>query len=121
MTVKLSDLQRQALEHVECARSAGVKLSQYARAQGIGLRPIYDALAAARRKGVAASASSAFVARRAGSPFVELRVAAPMSAPPRSAIVCRVLLGGAAVIECGEWPPAAWLSSLLGSCSDAAP
>jgi len=121
MTVKLSDKQRQALEHVERARSEGVKLSQYARVHGLGLRPIYDALAAARRKGVAASASSAFVARRASSPFVELRVASPMPTLPRSAILCRVLIGGLAVIECGEWPPAAWLASVLGSCADAAP
>ena len=118
MTVKLTDKQRLALECVERAHSEGMKLSHYLRAQGIGARPIYDALAAARRKGVAASASPATVARRATSPFVELRVASPA---PRGAIVCRVLIGGLAVIECGEWPSAAWLSSVLGQRADAAP
>jgi hypothetical protein len=120
MTVKLTDRQRQALEHVERAGNAGMKLSQYLRTQGIGLRPIYDALAATRRKGVVASASTAFVARRADSPFVEVRMASPPTLP-RSAVVCRVLIGGVAVIECGEWPPAAWLSSVLGCRADAAP
>ena len=118
MTVKLSDLQRQALAHAERARSEGIKLSQHLRGQGIELRPMYDALAAARRKGVAGAAISA---RRAVSPFVEVRMAAPMPALPRSAIVCRVVIGGLAVIECGEWPAAAWLSSVLGSRADAAP
>ena len=119
MTVKLSDLQRQALEHAERARSAGVKLSEYLRAQGIGLRPIYDALSAVRRKGVVTGADSAVVAKRASSPFVEVRMASP--APTRSPIVCRILIGGLAVIECGEWPTAAWLFSLTSGPRDAAP
>jgi hypothetical protein len=118
-TVKLSDLQRQALEHAERARDEGVKLSQYLRARGIGVRPIYDALVAARRKGAVAGADSAGVAKRASSTFVEVRMVPPT--PARSAIVCRVLIGGLAVIECAEWPAAAWLSSLLGSHADAAP
>jgi hypothetical protein len=121
MTVKLSDKQRQALEHAERARSEGVKLSQYARSHGLGLRAIYDALAAARRKGVAAHASAPAVRERGRSAFVAVRVASAVPALPRSAIVCRVLVGGVAVIECGEWPPAAWVSSLLGLRADAAP
>lgn len=120
MTMKLSDLQRQALEHAERARSEGLKLSQYLRAQGIELRPIYDAIAAARRKGVDGAGMSV-AAKRASAPFVEVRMAAPVPLRAGSAIVCRVLIGGLAVIECGEWPPAAWLSSLLGSRADAAP
>lgn len=115
MTVELSDLQRQALEHAEHARGEGVKLSQYLRTRGITLRPVYDALAAARRKGV----SGAAVSKRVRSPFVEVRMASSAPALPRSAMVCRVLAGGV-VIECGEWPPAAWLASLLGSRPDAA-
>ncbi|HEY5102493.1 MAG TPA: hypothetical protein VII70_06895 [Steroidobacteraceae bacterium] len=120
MTIRLSDLQQQALEHAERARSAGVKLSQYLRAQGIELRPIYDALAGARRKGAAGAAISA-VAKRVISPFVEVRMASPAPTPTHSAIVCRVLIGGLGVIECGEWPPAAWVASMLGSRADAAP
>lgn len=120
MTAKLTDKQRQAMEHVERARSAGVKLSQYARARGLGLRPIYDALAAARRKGVAAR-----VAMRARSPFVAVRVsgkrslATPMA--PAGSVICRVLIGGATVIECAEWPAAAWLAALSAGRVDAAP
>ena len=120
MTAKLSDKQRQAIECVERARGEGVKLSQYARAHGLGLRPIYDALAAARRKGVAARVVSS-----ASSPFVAVRVSAKRSlatpmAPARSSVICRVLIGGATVIECAEWPPAAWLAALAVGRADAA-
>lgn len=118
MALELSDKQRQALEHVERARAEGVKLSQYLRTQGIALRPVYDALAAARRKGVAASVSSALSAKRTRSRFVEVRMAPSVARGP---IVCRVLIGGRAVIECGEWPPPAWVASLLGPRADAAP
>jgi len=118
MTIELSDLQRQALEHAERARTEGIKLSQYLRAQGIELRPIYDALAAARRKGVAGATVST-MPKRVSSAFVQARMAP--SVPAHRMLVCRVLIGGVAVIECAEWPPAAWLSSLVGSRADAAP
>lgn len=118
MTVKLSDLQRQAREHADGARSEGVKLSQYLRARGIAIRPVYDALVAARRKGVLSSTGSAVVANRASSPFVNVRMSAPM--PARSPMVCRVLIGGQAVIECAEWPPADWLRALSLERTDAA-
>jgi hypothetical protein len=116
MTTKLSDKQQQAMMYLEQSRAAGVTLSQHLRAQGVELRPMYDALAALRRKGVLATASAK--SKRSASAFVAVRVAAP--APTRSAMVCRVLLGGVAVMECGEWPPPAWLSALLGPRADAA-
>lgn len=120
MTTTLSDLQQQAVEHAERARSEGMPLSQYLRTRGIGLRPIYDAIAAARRKGVAVNGRLTVVAKRRRSPFVAVHVAEPITVP-RGSMVCRVLIGGATVIECGEWPPAAWLSSLSGPHADAAP
>jgi hypothetical protein len=122
-TTKLTDKQQQAIEHVERARSEGVRLSQYARAQGLDLRPLYDALAAARRKGVAAH-----VAPIRSSPFVAVRVTSRRSvvrpipmAPVSSGMMCRVVMAGATVIECAEWPPPAWLTALALGCSDAAP
>jgi hypothetical protein len=118
MKSKLSEKQQQAMMYLEQSRAAGIKLSQHLRAQGVELRPMYDALAALRRKGVLASVS----AKRKGSasPFVKVRVAsgAPMT---RQGVLCRVLIGGAAVMECGEWPPPAWVAALLGLRADAAP
>jgi hypothetical protein len=49
---ELTELQRKALEQVELARVAGVSLSAHCRAQGLAVRPIYDALIPLRRRGV---------------------------------------------------------------------
>ena len=121
-TAGLTDKQRQALEHVEHARSQGMKLSDYAQAHGVSARAIYDGLAALRRKGVLPRGGPS-----SKSPFVAVRVA-PRALPattvlhagPRSTMICRVLIGGSAVLECAEWPPVAWLAALTGR-TDAAP
>ena len=46
MKTQLSDKQQQAIEHARRAGSEGVRLSAYARAHSLGLRPLYDAPAA---------------------------------------------------------------------------
>jgi hypothetical protein len=118
----LTDKQQRAMEHVERARSAGMSLSDYARAEGVEVRPIYDSMAALRKKGVLTPtvprAESAFVA-------VRVRARSEVSAPPAPTIacgnpICRLRIG-AAIIECAEWPPASWLAALLSARADAAP
>jgi hypothetical protein len=50
--------------------------------------------------------------------FVTVRLARKVQAEPampsasRAGMVCRSVHAGGIVIECGEWPPAAWLLSL---------
>ena len=51
MRTKLTGKQRQALEHVERARSPGLKLSDYAHGQGCGVLGFCDAMAALCKKG----------------------------------------------------------------------
>lgn len=72
---ELTDLQRQAIECLEGARSAGVALSEHVRARGLNLRAVYDAIAQLRRRGVVAPARVA--RRRAGGAlrFARVRVA----------------------------------------------
>ena len=77
------------------------------------MREIYDALAALRRKGVLPRPPM-----KRKSRFVAVRVTPSLMA--RSAPLCRVLIGSAAVLECGEWPPVAWLMALLSGRADAA-
>ena len=101
---ELTVLQRQALEHVERARSQGVALSAYAREQGISVRQVYDACAQLRRKGVLPATAAATLPEE---PFVALKVVRPAARG-----VCRIVGAGGAVIECREWPPAAWLATL---------
>ena len=51
MDETLTQNQREAVEALEGARRAGVSLSDYAKAKGLELRPVYDAIAALRRRG----------------------------------------------------------------------
>jgi hypothetical protein len=121
MSKGLTEKQQRALEHVERARSTGMSLSDYARAQGVEVRPIYDSMAALRKKGMltptTARTESAFVAVRVRS---RSGVAAPPSPPaPSGNLMCRLRIG-AAVIECADWPPASWLAALVSARADAA-
>lgn len=48
----LTEMQAQAIECLEEARSAGVALSAHVRSRGLNLRGIYDAIAQLRRRGI---------------------------------------------------------------------
>ncbi len=119
MKAELSEKQRRALEHLERARAEGLRLSAYARVHGLGIREIYDALAALRNKGVLPRPSS-----RSKSAFLAVRVkpapaqAAPMPVAPTGALICRLRIG-ASVIECAQWPPPAWVVALSSGPADA--
>jgi hypothetical protein len=121
MSKGLTQKQQRALEHVERARSAGMSLSDYARAQGVEVRPIYDSMVALRKKGMlrptGPHTESAFVA-------VRVRLRSEVSAPPTltssgGKLICRLRIG-AALIECTEWPPASWLAALSSVRADVA-
>jgi hypothetical protein len=120
MKTDLTDKQRQALEHVERARSAGMRLSDYARAHGVGIHSIYDSRVALRKKGLLTKpmtrGESAFVAVRV-KPLVQ---AMPVSADSPGGLICRLCIGGV-LIECAQWPPAPWVMALATGQSDAAP
>ena len=69
----LTQRQREAVEALEGARRAGVSLSDYAKAKGLELRPVYDAIAALRRRGTLPPADRPRK-RRSKSRFVAVRV-----------------------------------------------
>ena len=118
MAEELTAKQQWALEHREGSRREGLTLSAYARVHGLPVREIYDALAALRRKGVLPRPVPG-----AKAPFVAVRVRPGSTVSPMatSVPVCRVLIGSAGVLECGEWPPVSWLATLLVGRADAAP
>jgi hypothetical protein len=120
MKTDLTDKQRVVLEHVERARRSGMRLSDYARANGLGIRSIYDSMVALRSKGVLRPTGN-----RGESPFVAVRVKAVTKAEtvPVSAsggLICRLRVG-AVLIECAQWPPAVWVAALASGSADAAP
>jgi hypothetical protein len=71
MTETLTEKQRIAMEALEGARRAGVPLSDYAKAKGLELRPVYDAIAALRRRGALPGTDRP---RKRKSKFVAVRV-----------------------------------------------
>jgi hypothetical protein len=123
MTEPLTEKQRVAMEALEGARRAGVPLSDYAKAKGLELRPVYDAIAALRRRGALPGTDRP---RERKSKFLAVRVrSSPVAVAEggraaRSGMVCRLVCAPGWVIECGEWPPPSWLSAVLPGQRDAA-
>ena len=121
MDETLTQKQREAVEALEDARRAGVTLSAYAKAKGLELRPVYDAIATLRRRGALPPASPPRK-RKSKSRFVAVRVTsspAPMAAV-RSGLVCRLVRAEGGTIECGEWPEPKWVAAVLSGRQDAA-
>jgi hypothetical protein len=121
MSETMTEKQRVAVEALEGARRAGVPLSDYAKAKGLELRPVYDAIAALRRRGALPG-----TARPRKSRFVAVRVRSSPAAvseiarAPRSGSVCRLVCAHGWAIECGEWPAPSWVSAVLSGRGDAA-
>ena len=120
-TATFTEKQRQAIEAMEGASSEGVALSKYAKAHGLIIRELYDAIACLRRKGLLAKPT-----RKAGSRFVAVRVMAPseptQALPSKSTtgVLCRIVCPRGPMIECIQWPPPAWLAALAAGPADVA-
>jgi hypothetical protein len=123
MSETMTEKQRVAVEALEAARRAGVPVSDYAQAKGVELRPVYDAIAALRRRGALPRTDRP---RKRKSRFVAVRVrssppsVAEIARAPRSGSVCRLVFVQGWAIECGEWPAASWVSAVLSGRGDAA-
>ncbi len=121
MDETLTQKQREAVEALEGARRAGVPLSDYAKSKGLELRPVYDAIAALRRRGALAPAGRPRKRKSKGR-FVAVRVtSSPRSVGAvRSGLVCRLVRSDGSAIECGEWPEPKWVAAVLAGRTDAA-
>jgi hypothetical protein len=123
MSETMTEKQRVAVEALEAARRAGVPLSDYAKAKGLELRAVYDAIAALRRRGALPRTDRP---RKRKSRFVAVRVrssppsVAEIARAPRSGSVCRLVFVQGWAIECGEWPAPSWVSAVLSGRGDAA-
>src|SRR6516162_8495492 len=121
MDETLTQKQREAVEALEGARRAGVSLSDYAKAKGLELRPVYDAIAALRRRGALPPASRARK-RKSKSRFVAVRVTSSPAprGPVGRGLVCRLVRSDGCAVECGEWPEPRWVAAVLAGRKDAA-
>lgn len=125
-TGKLTDVQRQAMAALDAAQAAGVGLSSYARQNGLNVRQVHDAVTGLRRRGILPPSARARQ-RRSKSGFVRVKIenASPSTraatgTAQRGGLVCRLIHGSGLIIECGEWPPASWVSAVLAERPDAA-
>jgi hypothetical protein len=123
MTVRMTDKQRRGMEALEAAQGAGLSLSEYAKVHGLVVRELYDGIAALRKRGVLPKSARGpkRVSRFVPVQVVSSAVAMPSRSPIRGGMVCRLIHANGLVIECGEWPPAAWLAAVLQGSRDAAP
>ncbi len=120
MATELTQKQRLAMEAFEGAQRAGVGLSDYAKAKGLVVRQVYDAVALLRKRGVLPPTAHP---RKRKSNFVAVRVRSSPVEPSvsvRTGLVCRLVHASGWRLECGEWPPPAWLAAVCSECRDAA-
>lgn len=113
--------QREAVEALEGARRAGVPLSDYAKAKGLAARPVYDAIAALRRRGALPGTDRPHKRKRK-SRFVAVRLTSSpaLVTAARGGLVCRLVRSDGYAIECGEWPEPRWVAAVLAGWKDAA-
>lgn len=121
-TTAMTEKQRRAVEAMEAARSEGCTLTEYAQAQGLVIREIYDALACLRRKGLLPKSGRV---RKSKFVAVQLTPSLP-TAPPiaikggATGVLCRIVRADGYLIECLQWPEPRWLASLSSRTTDAA-
>ena len=115
----MTEKQQRAIEAMQGARAEGMALSEYAKARGLAIRELYDAIAALRRKGLVPKP----LKKKPRSKFVAVRVVAERASSVASAVVgvplCRIVHASGCLIECTQWPPPSWLAGLGSGSADA--
>ena len=121
-TESLTEREQQTLEHLQKAQDLGSSLAEYASAFGLEVKELYAMKQQLVRKGVLPpTRGKTEEAEKTDkpSPFVPVRVV-PSALPPSSMAMCRLMHPSGWVIECGTFPPAAWLASVLSGGAHAA-
>lgn len=118
-TAEMTEKQRAAMEALQSARREGKSLNEYAKAHGLAIWELYNALACLRRKGVLPRSERS---KKPRGKFVAVQVVPERQVPSRSAngMICRLVHRSGYVIECAQWPPPSWLAALARESSDAA-
>jgi hypothetical protein len=105
---RLSDRERQVLEHLEQAQSLGVPLTEYASAYEVDVRDLYAGKAALVKKGILPRATTI---ERAD--FVPVRMSSRAAAA-----ACRLTHPSGWTIECAALPEAIWVLTIMRSSND---
>ena len=122
-TESLTEREREALEHMRKAQELGTTLKEYAARFGLDVQKLYQLRKPLVRKGALGPArSEATEPRRAdkASALVPVRIVPSGRAPGSTAVSCRLMHPSGWVIECGEFPSAAWVTAVLSGGAHAA-
>jgi len=114
----LTRAERRFLGRAAEAEERGVTLEEYYRASGLSVGWLQNIRRQLRDKGVVVPEPTARSAVATSGKFMQVCVRpAPMS---DGSALCRLRHPSGWVIECGAWPPAAWLRECLAGDGDAA-
>jgi hypothetical protein len=122
-TEPLTEGEGQALEHMHKAQELGTTLKEYASRFGLDIRELYQLRRRLVRKGaLGPTRSPAQEPRRADrvSAFLPVRIVSRGPAPGSTPLACRLVHPSGWVIECGGFPPAAWMATVLAGGAHAA-
>jgi hypothetical protein len=108
LTHQLSQHQRYWLEHLRACEAAGQTLVDYACAQGLQVKALYNAKSRLRKQGLLASKSTPAVLRR-------VQVVSPVADWQ-----CRVRLANGVVVELAAGCDWQWLFSVLAAARERA-
>ncbi|MGC8537328.1 MAG: hypothetical protein ACP5QR_17780 [Rhizomicrobium sp.] len=123
----LTEHQRHCLEHLRRAEALGLSLTEYARAHGVKVRMLYDAVVHFRRRGMMAKTVKVSGPRKPreerqstelAGPFVAVRVEPEQTRTDRLLPFLRLQHVGGHVLEFGAWPPADVLAVILAGGHD---
>lgn len=116
-TAEMTEKQRTAVEALQGARREGKSLNEYAKAHGLAIWELYNALACLRRKGLLPRSERS---KKSRDKFVAVQVVPERQVPSPNGMICRLVHRSGYVIECAQWPPPSWLAALARESSDAA-
>jgi hypothetical protein len=122
-TQSLTEREQEALEHMRKAQELGTTLKEYASRFGLDVQKLYQLRKPLVRKGALGPArSEAKGPRRAdkASALVPVRIVPSGPAPGSTPVACRLMHPSGWVIECGGFPPAAWMTAVLSGGAHAA-
>jgi hypothetical protein len=122
-TESLTEREQEALEHMRKAQELGTTLKEYASRFGLDVQKLYQLRKPLVRKGALGPArNEAKEPRRAdpASALVPVRIVPSGQVPGSTPVSCRLMHPSGWVIECGEFPSAAWMTAVLSGGAHAA-
>jgi hypothetical protein len=110
---ELTPSEQRWLRHLRRAEKQGVTLVDYARSAGVKVGSLYEARHTIARKGVQMRGAFSENSPRTSAEFITVQVE-PSPVPAAGEPRCRLRHPSGWVLECTDWPTAAWVAQILG-------